>query len=187
MHEIDQLIARLEAEHTLIGERLRLARELRATFDTGAAPATAPVSPPAEPAKPTTDIHVCDDCAAEFDSKRGLSMHRNQRHGNPTTYDQVACPDCGRMVAKSQLANHRRSKHPSSAAKPIAPVPAPKVEPAPVPDSAPVSTSGVYECNDCEARTPNKQALAKHTTEKHRRGLYAEEHLMRHPSLAAVS
>jgi predicted RNA-binding Zn-ribbon protein involved in translation (DUF1610 family) len=162
---LDNLIARLEADLDLTAERLRLARELRATFETGAAPATAPVSPPAAPS-PTEPAQ------------------RAPKKPNPS-YERTACPDCGEMIARNRMSTHRNARHPGSAAKPIAPAPAPtpKVEP---PAAAELPAQVVYECSDCGARTPNKQALAKHTTDRHHRGLHAEEHLAMDPAKAAA-
>lgn len=173
MLDLDQLITHLEAEHQLIGERLRLARELRATFNTGADPVPAPVSPP------TPDL-----IEARRAADRDRKARTRERAGKPARGQQIACPDCGEMMGSpAGLGIHRKHKHPGAAAKPIAPVPAPKVAPEPPTDETPTV---LFECSDCEARTPNKQALARHTTERHHRGLHAEEHLAIDPAKAAA-
>ena len=100
MDALDQLIVNLVRDVDVATERLRLARELRATYDANTIDALGPSS--------ATPIVV-----------------PARRKAKPA---QVACPDCGQLFARQGLGVHRARKHPSSAAKPVELRPVPSLD-----------------------------------------------------------
>jgi hypothetical protein len=96
---------------------------------------------------------------------------------------QVACPDCGIMQGSAAgLSQHRKHKHPGSAAKPIA-VPPPAERPHISPK--PSVPGKVFACETCEHEEPNIGLLQRHTSVEHRRGLNREERTPVEPFRAA--
>jgi hypothetical protein len=90
------------------------------------------------------------------------------------------CPDCGKVCAtENGLKTHRGRVHKGSAAKPVAPVPAPEPpsEPSNVTEIA--SPGLMFRCTSCDAATHTRSGLAKHTDAAHRRGLKGDEHVAR--------
>lgn len=163
---LDTLIASLTADIEVATERLRLARELRSTYDD--APAEAEAEP--EP----------DDGAEERrrrDRERKAAQRAKKKKA--TGPAQVTCPDCGLVCGSAAgLGQHRKHKHPGSAAKPVGPIEAPSDEPAPAAHPLErVETGRMYCCSSCDAKAHTRSGLAAHTDRTHRRGLTPDEHV----------
>lgn len=149
---LDGMIADLERSIEVDTTRLDLARQLRATFDTETVPEPAKAEQPKAP-------------------KRTKQRHEPPNKGK--AYERVSCPVCGDRIAKTQLARHQRAKH---AADDQQPIDAPADAAASPTASVEASGRTYYECTTCSAHASTREALARHTDTKHRRGLKAEEH-----------
>lgn len=135
---IDDLIADLEHDLEVTTERLRLARELRASFEPEAQ-VEVEVSPEVE-------------VAPERPAKKAAA--KPTRRSKQVTY-----PDCGEVKGSAAgLAQHRKHKHPGSAAKPIEPLRSVPADPQ--------VKGKVLRCS-CDAELPNFKALAAHTHDEH--------------------
>ena len=152
IEQLDRFIADLEHEQGLIVERLRLAREFRASLDgdVAAPPVVEPKVPKVAPTKraPSTAGH-----------------RKKSRAKQP----RITCPDCGENIAKSRFDAHRLAKHPGSAAKPVGPI-------AP-PSSAPTVKDKVFRCGEDDREFPTLGDLTHHAITEHRRSLTQGERI----------
>lgn len=170
VEQLLDLIADIGHDRELLDERERLARELLATFQAeesardvsrGEQAVVEAVAKPTE-TKPKATV-------AEAGAKGGKIARANAR--------QVPCPDCGEMYVEGPgLALHRRSAHPGSAAKPVAPI-----EPSKKPERE--DRSGEYECGDCGTKRATPEGLSEHTWAAHKRPPRIAE---RRPTTAAA-
>lgn len=157
---IDQLIADLEHDIEVTTERLRLAREMRATFDD-----TPAAEPEPEPA--------VDEVA-----ERRRQKPKKKSGGYP-------CTECDKVLpTEGGMKTHRGRSHPGWDAKrpTAAEQPEPESEPAdePAPTGPDIAAAGrMFCCATCDAKTHTRPALARHTNDAHHRGLLTDEHLTR--------
>lgn len=175
--QLDDLIEGLEHDLEVTTERLRLARELRATFTDeppAADPEPTPASPKKKPAakKPKTDGVPCTECDAVPATELGMKTHRGHKHPGWDTKPVEAMPTPEPLANDGQDSAERDAGGREKLAD-IDDDQDDDQEPS-GPDIA--ATGRMFCCSQCEARTHTRSGLAKHTDSAHRRGLKGDEH-----------
>lgn len=154
---IDRLIADLDHDIEVLTERRRLAVELRATWSDEPAAATPEPTEGEPPLKPAA-------------RKKRLTKQK----------ERVDCPECGESFLRNGLGPHRKRKHPEAFEQPK-----PVLAAVPNEPQIPADPSLRFRCSSCTAATNTREALARHTDDKHRRGLRPEEHTARAEAVAS--